>query len=134
MCTSLLLLSKYSSGSGKMEERWTKWRSFQSTQYGNFVEAPVGPGIYEIRRSPNNEPLALACSPNLAHSLATFVERGKGNQRLFFKRRTPYMPNELEYRIWPLRTLSEAKIMLELIHEQRMGVKHSTQMDDNPGQ
>jgi hypothetical protein len=109
-----------------MEERWTKWRSFQTTQYGNyFVEAPVGPGIYEIRRAPDNEPVALACSPNLAHSLSAFVERGKDKRRFLFKQRTPYAAGELEYRIWPLRTLSEAKIMLDLIHEQTMAMNQS---------
>jgi hypothetical protein len=102
-----------------MEERWTKWHSFQSSRHGNFVEAPVGAGIFEIRRTSDHVTVALSCTANLAHTLSAFVMRGKEERRfIFMRQRSPYAPGELEYRFWRTLSLSEAKIALELMHER----------------
>ena len=49
----------------------------QSSRHGNFVEAPVGAGIFEIRRISDHVTVALSYTANLAHTLSTFAMRGK---------------------------------------------------------
>ena len=103
-----------------MLERWTNWRSFQNSKFGSFIEAPISAGVYEIRRASDRVSMVLAWSENLAKSLSAFVMRGKERRRfLLLRYRTPYAAGEIEYRIWPAPTASEAKVILDLIRAQR---------------
>jgi hypothetical protein len=112
-------------------ERWTSWRSFRDAKHGDYLEAPIGPGIYEIRRASDRESLKLACTTNIANALSVFCKPGKRRWRFLFRTVATYAPGELEYRFWSHVTPSEAKIALEEMLEQRamVGVPRGTRHD-----
>jgi hypothetical protein len=101
-----------------MEERWTRWRSFGTARLDDDLEAPLGLGVYEIRRASDHASLKLSFTTNVAQELSTFLGRGK-DQRFFFWIRAPYVNGALEYRFWSVSTRSEAKAALRRVKEQR---------------
>lgn len=106
-----------------MTDRWTAWISYPDPYHGEYIQAPIGPGVYEICRASNREQLAFGCTQNVAESLSAFLKPGKVRRRfLFLRSRTRYANGELEYRIWPTPTLSDAKVALNSIREQRQMV------------
>jgi hypothetical protein len=100
-------------------ERWTNWRSFRDAQHGAYLEAPIGLGVYEIRRASDRASVKLACTNNIADALSAFCRGRKGLWRFLFRRATAYAPAELEYRFWSHRTISNAKETLQDIRQQR---------------
>jgi hypothetical protein len=104
-----------------VDDRWSRWRCFRDGQYGDYLEASISPGVYEIRRASDRETVKLACSENIAQALSVFVRQNK-NWLFIFRSRPHYAPNELEYRFWSVATRSKAKVTLRLIHEQRASV------------
>jgi hypothetical protein len=101
-----------------VDDRWTRWRCFRHAQYGDYLEASISPGVYEIRRASDRETVKLACSKNIARALSGFIKHEKG-RRFFPRSRPPYASAELEYRFLSVATRSKAKVTLRLIHEQR---------------
>ncbi len=101
-----------------MEERWASWRSFENSELSGYLEAPVGPGVYEIRQTSDRALVKLSFTTNIAHELSIFLARGKGSQFLFWTH-TPYANGELEYRFWSVNTRAKAKTTLRQIKEQR---------------
>jgi hypothetical protein len=106
-----------------MTDRWTGWKSFPDHFYGEYIQAPIGPGVYEVCRTATREQVAFGCTQNVAESLCDILKPGKGRRRFFFfGARKRYGTGELEYRIWPTPTLSEAKVALKSIRGQRDAV------------
>ena len=101
-----------------MEERWASWRSFRIAERGDYIEAPLGPGVFEIRRASDRTSTKLGSTRNVAQALANYVVRGK-RRRLFFWTREPYATGELEYRFWSVGTLSGAKKTLRDVKFER---------------
>ncbi len=63
-----------------MVDQWTRWKKFPEPRRGEHLEAPLGPGVYELRRMTSGELLDFGYSPNVAATLArhivpTFWER-----------------------------------------------------------
>jgi hypothetical protein len=103
-----------------MSDRWTEWKSYPDGYHGDYIQAPIGSGVYEICRASDREQLAFGCTENIAESLSTFLKPGKVRRRfLFIRTRTRYSTGELEYRFWPTSTFADAKVALASIREQR---------------
>ena len=49
-----------------MSDRWTGWKSFPDDYHGEYIQAPVGPGLYEVCRSSTREPVAFGCTRKVA--------------------------------------------------------------------
>ena len=49
-----------------MSDRWTGWKSFPDDYYGEYIQAPMGPGLYEVCRSSTREQVAFGCTRNVA--------------------------------------------------------------------
>lgn len=105
-----------------MSDRWTAWKSFPDDYYGEFIQAPLGPGLYEVCRSSTREQVAFGVARNVADALGDLLRpRGLRNW-LSFRRGRRYETGELEYRTWPTSSMGDAKTVLGLIRERHEAV------------
>jgi hypothetical protein len=98
-----------------MMTSWTAWKPFPNPQIGGHVEAPIGPGVYEVRNTMSGEAVAFGHSGNVAHALTSLVPSGP----LAILARRRLKPDELEYRTCAASTAGEAKTMAERLRGRR---------------
>ena len=94
-----------------MVQSWSSWKRFPDAYGGGHVEAPIGPGVYEVRHSMTGRVIAFGPSGNVAHSLASLkVNSGLSPLARLF-RKEPLVPRvaDLEYRTCAATTRAEAK-------------------------
>ena len=53
-----------------MVQTWSNWKRFPDAYSGEHVEAPIGPGVYEVRHTMTGRVVAFGHSANVANSLA----------------------------------------------------------------
>ena len=106
-----------------MSTRWTEWKSYPDAYHGELIQAPVGPGVYEVCDASTREQVAFGSSPNVASKLSEVLMRGKP-QKLAFLRwsRAKQGRCSLEYRAWRTPTLADARIAVSQILDQRGAV------------
>lgn len=93
-----------------MSVTWTSWRTFADPASGLPLEAPAGPGVFEVRHMATGEQIAFAASTNIAASLATLVQpQTSGLLSIFTRRRIVHRPVDLEYRICATASMKEAR-------------------------
>jgi hypothetical protein len=106
-----------------MADRWTEWKPFPDPYYGEYIAAPIGPGVYEVCDASTREQIAFGCTYNVAEALAAVLKPGKSRKRSFFRRlRAREQSSPLEYRTWPTDSLSDAKVAVDQILGQREAV------------
>src|SRR5262249_21252298 len=105
-----------------MSERWTPWKPFPDDFYGDFIQAPLGAGLYEVCHSSTREQVAFGCARNVADALGNLLRPRGLKKWLLFRRGRGFETGELEYRTWPTATLSEAKNVLALLRERHEAV------------
>ncbi len=105
-----------------MSDRWTGWKSFPDDYYGEYIQAPMGPGLYEVCRSSTREQIAFGCTRNVAESLCDLLKPRGLRKWLFFRRGPHYDTGELEYRTWPTANLADAKATASLIRDRHEAV------------
>ena len=105
-----------------MSDRWTGWKSFPDDFHGEYIQAPMGPGLYEVCRSSTREQIAFGCTRNVADSLCDILKPRGLRQWLFFRRGRHYDTGELEYRTWPTASLSDAKAAITVIRDRHRAV------------
>lgn len=94
-----------------MTQAWSTWKRFPNAQSGDFVEAPIGPGVYEVRHSDTGELIAFGHAGNVANAIADLkVDGGGSSWSRIFRRDNP-MPqvNSLEYRTCATASRADAK-------------------------
>ena len=83
-----------------MVRTWSSWKRFPDAQSGDNVEAPIGPGVYEVRHSLTGRVVAFGATDHVAETLSELkLDRGVSLfARLF--RRQPLVSRtaDLEYR------------------------------------
>jgi hypothetical protein len=103
-----------------MIARWTEWKSFPDAYHGEYIQAPIGPGVYEVCQTETRERVAFGCSHNVVETLTDLLKPGKIEKRSFFRRpRRRYATGELEYRTWALASLADAKVAVGQIVGRR---------------
>ena len=94
-----------------MVQTWSGWKRFPDAQSGDTVEAPIGPGVYEVRHSLTGRVIAFGPTGNVAQTLSALKLNGGVStlQRLFG--RQPSVPRvaDLEYRTCAATSRAEAK-------------------------
>ena len=93
-----------------MVQTWSNWKRFPDAQNGEHVEAPIGPGVYEVRHTMTGRVVAFGHSANVANALADLKPNdGATFTRLF--RKQPLVPRvaDFEYRTCAAATRAEAK-------------------------
>ena len=105
-----------------MSDRWTDWKSFPDDYYGEYIQAPIGAGLYEVCRASTREQVAFGCTRNVADSLCDLLKPRGLRKWLRFRRSRHYETGELEYRTWPTATLADARSAANLIRERHEAV------------
>ncbi|MBI3705286.1 MAG: hypothetical protein HY244_15925 [Rhizobiales bacterium] len=94
-----------------MVQTWSSWKRFPDVQFGGHLEAPIGPGVYEVRHTMTGRVMAFGHASNVANALTDLkLDDGVGPiARLF--RRQPLVSRvaDLEYRTCATATRAEAK-------------------------
>jgi hypothetical protein len=94
-----------------MVQTWSTWKRFPDAQSGDHVEAPIGPGVYEVRHTMTGRVVAFGHSRNVANSLADLKLDGSAGTfaRLFRKQPLVSRVSDLEYRTCAAASSAEAK-------------------------
>jgi hypothetical protein len=90
---------------------WSSWKRFPDAQSGELIEAPIGPGVYEVRHTLTGRVVAFGPASNVAHALTQLkLNGGLGTfARLFRRQPLVSRVSDLEYRTCAASTRSEAK-------------------------
>jgi hypothetical protein len=95
-----------------MMHNWSSWKRFPDVQRGDAVEAPIGPGVYEVRHTVSGRVVAFGSAANVAKALSGLkVNGGMGSNLVQLFRRQPLVPRvfDLEYRTCAASSRTEAK-------------------------
>ena len=111
-----------------MRDRWTAWKSFPDDYYGEYIEAPLGPGLYEICRASTRETIAFGCTRNVIDSLSDRLKPRGLSRWLSFRRARRHDAGEFEYRTWATANVSDARMLVKVIRERNQAVlrKHAS--------
>jgi len=103
-----------------MSARWTEWKSFPDAFHGEQIQAPIGPGVYEVCDASTRAPVAFGSAPNVARTLSEVLMRRKERRPSLLPWRRPKQESgPLEYRAWPTNSLAAAKVAVSQILDQR---------------
>jgi hypothetical protein len=94
-----------------MISRWSGWKRFPRAHRGENIEAPICPGIYEIRVASSGALFSFGVSENVAQTLSGLPLKPR-SFRGWFSRRDQDLP-DLEYRTCAAATKAEAKAVAE---------------------
>jgi hypothetical protein len=99
---------------------WTSWKNFPKAERGEHVEAPIGPGIYEVRNMSTGDLAAFDAAANVAHALSALLRKQPSAwAKLFGGARDTWQGNDLEYRTCAASSVSEAKMMAKALLGRR---------------
>jgi hypothetical protein len=103
---------------------WVSWKHFPDPQIGEHIEAPIGPGIYEVRDAATGRLVAFGHSANVASELTTLLPKPAMRwKRVLFgdagRRQVARPTGEFEYRTCSAASVDEAKIVAERLRDRR---------------
>jgi hypothetical protein len=91
---------------------WTDWKRYPRAMRGENLEAPIGPGLYEVRHTSSGALFSFGAVDNLAQALASLPVAPKSLTSWFGRRENTGLP-DLEYRTCATSTKADAKIAAE---------------------
>ncbi len=92
-----------------MISTWSEWKRYPRAGRGENIEAPITPGIYEVRIASTGALHSFGAVDNVAQALAMLPVGSKS----WFGRREPATPTELEYRTCATSSKADAKAAAE---------------------
>jgi len=92
-----------------MISTWSEWKRYPRAGRGENLEAPISPGIYEVRIAATGALHSFGAVDNLAQALALLPV---GTKSWFGRRDTTEVP-DLEYRTCATSTKAAAKAAAE---------------------
>jgi hypothetical protein len=95
-----------------MISTWTEWKRYPRATRGEHLEAPIGPGIYEVRYTSSGALFGFGAVDNLALALALLPVAPRSLTSWFSRREIIDLP-DLEYRTCATSTKADAKIAAE---------------------
>jgi hypothetical protein len=95
-----------------MLQTWSGWKRFPDVQGGDHIEAPIGPGVYEVRHTMTGRVMAFGHAGNVANALADLKLKGAAGTFSRFFRKEPLVSrvSDLEYRTCAAATRADAKV------------------------
>lgn len=102
-----------------MVSSWGAWRSFPDPQHGGHLDAPVGPGLYEVRHTDTGALVAFGPAANVAQALAGMLPKEQTCILSILRRRPHRRPETLEYRTCIATSVSEARSAAERLRGRR---------------
>jgi hypothetical protein len=114
-----------------MVQNWSGWKRFPDAQSGDPVEAPAGPGVYEVRHSLTGRVIAFGPAKNVAQALSDLQANGGVGPLARLFRREPPVPRvaDLEYRSCAAASRAEAKTAAHRL----MGLRQTAWVARMPG-
>lgn len=98
-----------------MISTWSEWKRYPRPGRGDNIEAPITPGIYEVRVAATGALHSFGAVDNVAQALALLPVGPKS----WFGRRDPASQPDLEYRTCATSTKADAKAAAERMIGQR---------------
>jgi hypothetical protein len=92
-----------------MISKWSEWKRYPRAGRGENIEAPITPGIYEVRIAGSGALHSFDAVDTVAQALA-MLQIGS---RSWFGRRDPASLPDLEYRTCATSSRSDAKVAVE---------------------
>lgn len=94
-----------------MVQTWSAWKRFPDAQSGGVVEAPIGPGVYEVRHTMTGRVVAFGSTSNVANAISELKVNGgvSAFARFFGKAPLVSRVNDLEYRTYATASRADAK-------------------------
>ncbi|HEV7879617.1 hypothetical protein [Bradyrhizobium sp.] len=92
-----------------MISKWSEWKRYPRAGKGENIEAPISPGIYEVRFAGTGALHSFGAVDNVAQALALLPVASKS----WFGRGEPARLPELEYRTCATSTKAAAKAAAE---------------------
>ena len=92
-----------------MISTWSEWRRYPRAARGENIEAPISPGIYEVRFAGTGALHSFGAVDNVAQALALLSV----GSRSWFGRREPTAVPDLEYRTCATSSKADAKAAAE---------------------
>jgi len=92
-----------------MISTWSEWKRYPRAGRGENLEAPISPGIYEVRIAATGALHSFGAVENVAQALA-LVSAGS---RSWFSRRGAAQTPDLEYRTCATSTKADAKAVAD---------------------
>jgi hypothetical protein len=94
-----------------MVQSWSSWKRFPDVQKGDNVEAPMGPGVYEVRHTLTGRVMAFGHAAQVANALSElkFDNGASTFARLFSRKPAASRVTDLEYRTCAAASRAEAK-------------------------
>jgi hypothetical protein len=92
-----------------MITKWSEWKKYPRVGRGENIEAPITPGIYEVRVAGSGALHSFEAVENVAVALAQLQVAA----RSWFGRRDPASLPDLEYRTCATSTRADAKAAAE---------------------
>jgi hypothetical protein len=105
-----------------MIQTWSTWKRFPDAEGRDMVEAPIGPGIYEVRHTRTGRVIAFGSARSVAHALSELkVNGGVGSKFLRLFRKPPLVSpiSDLEYRTYAAASRAEAKTIGQRLLDMR---------------
>jgi len=93
----------------KMISTWSDWKRYPRAGRGENIEAPITPGIYEVRVAASGALHSFGAVDNVAQALAMLPVGSKS----WFGRREPAQMPDLEYRTCATSSKAAAKAAAE---------------------
>jgi hypothetical protein len=95
-----------------MMQTWSSWKRFPDAHSGQHVEAPIGPGVYEVRHSLTGRVVAFGHASNVAHAISELKVNGGAGMFARMFGREPLVPRvaDLEYRTCAAASRADAKV------------------------
>lgn len=110
-----------------MIQTWSSWKRFPDAKSGEFVQAPIGPGVYEVRHTLTGRVVAFGPARNVARKLSALnVNGGIGRKlaRLFRRQARISRVPDLEYRTCAASSRAEAKTAARRLHSLRQTARY----------
>jgi hypothetical protein len=105
-----------------MRDRWTAWKRFPDDYHGDYVQAPLGPGLYEVCNASTRELVAFGCTRNVVDSLCDILKPRGLSRWLSVRRGRGQADGEFEYRTWPTASVADARSVARTIRERHDAV------------
>ena len=93
-----------------MISTWSDWKRYPRAGRGENIEAPITPGIYEVRYTATGALHSFGAVDNVAQALSMLPVSSRTS---WFGRREPVAPPDLEYRTCATSTKADAKAAAE---------------------
>ena len=104
-----------------MVDVWSNWKRFPDAQLGESLQAPIGPGIYEVRHAASGDVIAFDHSGQVASALSELMPDGSASLWWRFRHRgqVALRSRDLEYRTCATATKDEARLIAARLSERR---------------